>query len=68
MVRLQVAKSFFGLLLLFAAFAGSVLGQTASATISGRVTDSGGAVIVGATVELTKLGATAFDPVMVSCE
>ena len=31
----------------------SAAGQTASATISGRVTDSAGAVIVGATVELT---------------
>jgi len=27
-------------------------GQTANGTISGRVTDSGGAVIVGATVDL----------------
>ncbi len=31
------------------------LGQTANGTITGRVTDSGGAVIVGATVDLTSV-------------
>ncbi len=45
---------FMGLILLCAS-AAIALGQTASATISGRVTDSAGAVIVGATVELTSI-------------
>ncbi len=33
----------------------AALAQTASATVSGRVTDSGGAVIVGSTIELTSV-------------
>ncbi|HEX6897862.1 MAG TPA: carboxypeptidase-like regulatory domain-containing protein, partial [Bryobacteraceae bacterium] len=42
-------------MLLLAALTTSILGQTATGTISGRVTDSGGAVIVGATVDITSV-------------
>ena len=42
-------------MLLLAALTTSMLGQTATGTISGRVTDSGGAVIVGATVDITSV-------------
>src|ERR1700722_1491508 len=55
MARAQFRKVLFSLSLLLAASCSSLLGQSASATISGRVTDSGGAVIAGATVELTSV-------------
>ena len=55
MLRLQVCRSSVGLIVLFAASVISAVGQTSTATISGRVTDSGGAVIIGATVELTSV-------------
>ena len=49
----EVCKSCLCAIFLSALLAIPALGQTA--TISGRVTDSGGAVIVGATVELTSI-------------
>ena len=39
----------------FASSALSVFGQTAAATVSGRVTDSNGGVLIGATLELTSV-------------
>jgi len=53
MQGIEVCKSCLCAIFLSALLAIPVLGQTA--TISGRVTDSGGAVIVGATVELTSI-------------
>jgi outer membrane receptor protein involved in Fe transport len=44
-----------GVALLVAALVPAAFGQTATGTISGRVTDSGGAVIVGATIDLTSI-------------
>ena len=48
-------KSFFVLMLLPAGLAVLARAQTSTATISGRVIDSGGAIIVGANVELTSI-------------
>jgi hypothetical protein len=48
-------KTLISLGLLLAFVCASAFGQTATATISGRVIDSGGAVIVGAAVELTSV-------------
>jgi outer membrane receptor protein involved in Fe transport len=53
MIRAQHCNSWVLILLVLVAATFPLLGQTASATISGRVTDSAGAVMVGATVELT---------------
>src|SRR5579864_9257853 len=55
MVRARNCKSWVLIFLILAAAAIPLLGQTASATVSGRVTDSAGAVMVGATVELTSI-------------
>ena len=55
MARLDFRKSFAYGVLLLAASTVSLLAQTATGTISGRVTDSGGAIIVGATVDLTSI-------------
>ncbi len=48
-------KSFLVLMLLPASLAVMARAQTSTATISGRVIDSGGAIIVGANVELTSI-------------
>jgi outer membrane receptor protein involved in Fe transport len=55
MARVPGSKALVSLMLLVAALVPSALSQTATATISGRVTDSGGAVIVGATIDLTSI-------------
>lgn len=55
MLRVPFCKQWMGILLLFGLSTASALCQTAAATISGRVTDSAGAVIVGANVELTSV-------------
>ncbi len=47
MTRPQLCKALISLSLLLAFSSPSSFGQTATATITGRVTDSGGAVIVG---------------------
>ena len=48
-------KTLVRLMLFVAAMVPVALGQTATGTISGRVTDSGGSVIVGATIDLTSI-------------
>jgi len=55
MARAQISKALISLSLLLAVSSPSGFGQTATATISGRVIDSGGAIIVGAKVELTSV-------------
>ena len=55
MARVLGCKVLFSLMLLVAALVPGALGQTATGTISGRVTDSGGSVIAGATIDLTSV-------------
>jgi hypothetical protein len=55
MKRFQRCEYFLGAILLFAGSAMSIQGQTAGGSISGRVTDSTGAVVVGATLNLTSV-------------
>src|SRR5262245_54171245 len=55
MLCLKRGRSLLSLMLMTAVSSMPALSQTATATISGRVTDSGAAVIGGATVELTSV-------------
>ena len=55
MARIQFSKALISLSLLLAVSSPSGFSQTATATISGRVVDSAGAVIVGAAMELTSV-------------
>ena len=55
MAHIARCKSLACGILIFAASTASLWGQTATGTISGRVVDSGGALIIGATVDLTSL-------------
>src|SRR5579863_7236874 len=55
MVRVPTCQALISWSLLAALSISACFGQTSTATITGRVTDSGGAVIVGAIVELTSI-------------
>src|SRR5215471_10334638 len=54
-MHLRFSQSLTGSAFFCLTFVHSALGQTATGTISGRVTDSAGALIVGANVELTSI-------------
>jgi hypothetical protein len=55
MTRVLLLKALVSFMLLVAAWVPAAHGQTATGTISGRVTDSGSAVLVGATIDLTSI-------------
>jgi Carboxypeptidase regulatory-like domain len=55
MTRTLSRKSLISLALFLASSSAAAFGQTATATISGRVTDSGGAVVAGATVDMVSV-------------